>query len=99
MQLVLAPCWLQGLQLGSLLVHFWPLSACAMKPFIAPLLMSAVEFAAPCGPPLLASAESWKGATQPPLTGSGSHTAAGISLAPGSVPKEWSNERFSSITT
>src|SRR5256885_1423924 len=58
-----------------------PNSACPMKPSILPPPMSAVAAASPCGPPALRSRVSWNGSWQPPLAGSGTHTAKSPSAA------------------
>src|SRR3954469_15368759 len=77
----------------------------AMKPPIAPLLMSRASGSAPCGPPYCTSVGSWYSFTQPPLRGSGTHAvgrpfwSTASPSAPGYMPKYVSNDRFSCMIT
>ena len=59
----------------------------ADSPFIRPPAMSFSASTWSCGPPKLRSSRSWKGRSQPPVAGSGTHTFFGMPSAPGYVPK------------
>src|SRR5947207_9022346 len=73
------------------------------QPFIFPSAMSALADHTSCPPPRFRNHESWNGFTQTPVSGFGLHTVGtpsfiGIPSAPGNVPKNESNERFSCMT-